>query len=105
MNKRKKIYISLPISNRSVKEAREHADRVALSLSKQGWIVVNPFNIYAGHEPTYEDYICSDLRAMLDCDAICFCEGWMHSCGCNVEHSVAMTFKAYDKKDFQIVYE
>lgn len=98
-----RIYISVPIANNP--KAQEQADLMAQSLSKQGHTPVNPFNIYAGKNPTYKDYICYDLRAMLDCDAIIFCKGWEKSCGCNIEHDVAMRFKAHGKKDLKIIYE
>lgn len=99
-----KIYISLPITGQE-KEAREKADRIKAALSKKGYKAVSPFDIYAGKDPSYEDHICQDLRAMLSCDAVYFCEGWEHSCGCGIEHDVVMRFKAYGKKVFKVMYE
>lgn len=103
--KRTKIYISLPISGLDIQKVREKADLIKAKLSREGYDVVSPFDIYIGKNPSYEDYICYDLRAMLDCDGIIFCEGWEKSCGCNIEHEVAMRFKAHGKKDFKIMYE
>lgn len=100
-----KIYISIPISGKDPQKTREQADLMAQSLSRQGHTPVNPFNICAGKNPTYEDHICYDLHAMLDCDAIIFCKGWENSCGCNTEHAVATTFNAHGKKNFKIIYE
>ena len=99
-----RIYISLPISADPIK-AREKADNIMKALSKQGHEPVNPFDIYAGKNPTYEDHIGYDLLAMLGCDAIYFCKDWEKSCGCSIEHDVAMRFKAYGRKDFKIMYE
>lgn len=99
-----KIYISIPITGRE-QQAREKADLIKAALSKQGHTPVTPFDIYAGKNPTYSDHLCYDLRAMLDCDAILFCEGWKQSCGCTIEHDVSMRFKVYGKKDFKIMYE
>lgn len=99
------IYISIPISGFPLTEVREHADLVKARISRDGHNPVSPFDIYAGRDPEYEDYICADLRAMLSCDAVYFCEGWEQSCGCNIEHDVAMRFKAYEKKNFKIMYE
>lgn len=99
-----KIYISLPITNNE-KEARHKADLMKAALSRKGHTPVSPFDIYPGKNPTYEDYICYDLRAMFDCDGILFCDGWDKSCGCNIEHDVAMRFKAHGRKDFKIMYE
>ncbi len=98
-----RIYISLPITNDP--KAREKADLMAQFLSKQGHTPVNPFNIYAGNKPTYEDHICYDLLAMLSCDAVLFCKGWEKSCGCNIEHDAVTHFKQFGKKDFKIAYE
>lgn len=99
-----KVYISLPISGQ-VQKAREKANSVKAWLSGQGHTPVNPFEIYAGENPAYEDHICYDLLAMLGCDAIFFCKGWEQSCGCNIEHDVALRFKAHGKKDFKVMYE
>lgn len=98
-----KIYISIPIANNP--KALEKADLIKSKLSKKGHTPVSPFDIFAGKNPKYEDHICYDLRAMLDCDAILLCKGWESSCGCNIEHDVAMRFKAHGRKDFKIMYE
>lgn len=99
-----KIYISLPITGRE-QEAREKADLVKAAFSKQGYPVVSPFDIYPGENPTYDDHICNDLRAMLDCDAVYFCEGWEHSCGCNIEYAVANAMNFHGKKAIIIMKE
>lgn len=100
-----RIYISIPISGHDEGKVRERADRVKMALSRGGHEAVSPFDIYSGKNPGYEDYICHDLRAMLDCDAVYFCEGWQRSCGCNIEHDVALRYKAFGKKDFKMMYE
>lgn len=100
-----KIYISIPITGKDYKKQREHADDIARSLSRQGWDVVNPFNIYAGKNATYEDHIAFDLRALMDCDAIVMCKGWEHSFGCTLEYSYAQLCKRYQRKDFKLFLE
>lgn len=99
-----KVYISIPITGREQK-AREKADLIKASLSRQGYEAVTPFEVYAGRNPTYTDYIGQDLIAMMACDAVYFCEGWEQSCGCNIEHDVAMRLKDHDRKDLKIMYE
>lgn len=99
-----KIYISLPITGQE-QQAREKADNIKDKLSREGHMPVNPFEIYAGKNPTYEDHICYDQRAMLDCDAVLFCEGWDQSLGCKIEYNTVMLFKAHNKKDFKIMFE
>lgn len=100
-----KIYISIPISNLDLTTQRERADLVKSKLSREGHEVVSPFDIYAGKNPTYADYICYDLRAMMDCDAVYFCKGWHDSCGCIIEYGVASEFRKFGKKKFKFMYE
>lgn len=100
-----RIYLSLPISGTDIRKTREKADLIKARLSRDGHTPVSPFDIYPGQNPAYEDYICCDLRAMLGCDAVFFCDGWERSCGCNIEHDVAMRMKAHGIKDLKIMYE
>lgn len=92
------IYISLPITGQEQK-AREKADLTKAMLSRAGHKVITPFEVYAGKNPVYKDYICCDLRALLDCDAIYLCEGWQFSQGCQLEAEAARIYK------LQIMYE
>lgn len=101
----KRIYISIPITGHAPARAREKADRVKGALSRRGWMPVSPFEIYAGRNPTYTDHICHDLRALMGCDAVYFCEGWERSCGCNIEHDVVMRLKAHGRKEMEVMYE
>lgn len=87
-----KIYLSLPISGRIEKEARHQADLAKAALSRAGHIVVNPFDIPCGKNPTYADYLCTDLRALADCEAIYLCKGWQFSRGCRIERNFAEEF-------------
>lgn len=92
------IYISLPITGQEQK-AREKADLTKAMLSRSGHQPISPFDIYAGAKPKWEDHICCDLRALLDCDAIYLCDGWQFSQGCQLEAEAARIYK------LQIMYE
>lgn len=94
-----KIYLSIPISGHDEMEVREHADLMKSALSRAGHEVVNPFDIYAGNNPAYADYLCADLRALADCDAIFLCDGWQFSRGCRIERTFAEEFGK------QVMYE
>lgn len=84
-----RIYISLPITGKE-KEAREKADRIKTMLSKMGWEVINPFDIYVGPNATYGQYLGADITALIDhAQAIFLCKGWRESPGCNIERCVA----------------
>ena len=105
-----KIYISLPITNQE-KEAREKADKVKAMLSRKGWEVVNPFECYAGKNPSYGQILGYDIATLIDhCDAVYFCRGWLNSKRCRVEHCVAEVFKkkimfeACEEDDSQVYY-
>ena len=102
---KKKIYISIPITGHPYRDQREKADLAARMLSKKGYIPVNPFNIYAGHQPDYYDHLTADLRALADCDGIYFCTGWEQSLGCNIEHDFVMRHIAAKRKDYEVTYE
>lgn len=102
---KKKIYISIPISGKDIREQRQEADRLAAFLSREGYEPVSPFNIYAGKDPDYWDHICADLRALADCDAVYFCGGWSDSLGCSIEHSFVMNRQAKGDKLYKIIYE
>ena len=94
-----KVYISIPISGHDETEVREHADLIKSSLSRAGHRPVSPFDVYAGKKPTYADYLCCDLRALADCDAIFLCNGWQFSRGCRIERNFAEEFGK------QVMYE
>lgn len=87
-----KIYLSIPISGHDEQKQREHADLVKSALSRAGHIVTTPFEVYAGSNPTYEDYICHDLLTLSRCDAIFLCDGWQFSRGCRIECNFAIEF-------------
>lgn len=100
-----KIYISIPITNLNESDQRQKADMIKASLSRQGHEAVSPFDIYAGKHPQYADYICADLRALFDCDAIYMCHGWRMSCGCTIEYNTAVALRRFRNPHFKIMYE
>lgn len=84
-----KVYISLPISG-CEEQARVRADMVKIRLSKQGYEVVNPFDIPIREKhPDWYDYMSKDLRELDKCDAIYMCVGWDNSYGCKLERFFA----------------
>lgn len=87
-----KVYLSIPISGCEA-QAREKADKIKMALSKRGFEVVNPFEIYAGDNPKYIDHLLADLRALNDCDAIYLCKGWQNSKGCQLEREFAELYR------------
>lgn len=90
-----KIYISIPISGHDETEVRNHADLIKAALSRAGHTPVSPFDIFAGKNPTYVEYLCSDLQVLATCDAIYLADGWQFSRGCRIEANFA---KEFDKE-------
>lgn len=88
-----RIYISLPISNCDEKAQRDKADKIKMALSKKGHIAINPFEVYAGENPQYIDYLLADLRELDKCDAIYLCKGWQQSKGCQLEREFAELYR------------
>ena len=90
---KKTIYISIPITGHDENKQREKADSIKHMLSRQGWHVISPFDVYVGPEPTYGTYLGADVRIIIDhVDAIFMCKRWQESKGCRVERFVAETY-------------
>ncbi|MBD5307618.1 MAG: DUF4406 domain-containing protein [Bacteroides sp.] len=104
MMRKGKIYISLPITGQ-LESARQKAEAMAHKLSREGWEPINPFDVYAGKNPTYEDYLCYDIRVLMRCDAVLFCTGWEGSLGCCIEHDIATRYNQFRPGSFKIYYE
>ena len=106
--KRKRIYISIPISGHDLKEVKEKARVVRVRLLydvfglKKGCHrpdVITPFDVCPETDKPYSYYMGKDIEALLECDAIYLCEGWQNSKGCMAEFEVA---RIYNK---QILFE
>lgn len=84
-----KIYISGPITG--IKNFEKNFSKAEKKLKKIGHEVVNPVKIgEALNNPSYEDYMKADLKALLECDAIYLLDGWSNSKGANAEIKVAV---------------
>lgn len=90
---KKTIYISLPITGRSLAEVQKEAQRIKEALEERGYATLSPLDVYAGTHPTYEDYMAYDIRALLMCDGVCFAHDWHQSKGCRLEHSAAEIYQ------------
>ena len=91
MKKKKcKVYISLPISGYDISERRNTAKAMENKLRKLGYDVFNPLE---NGLPTYastNQHMKADIKALLECDAVIFMQGFNHSAGCHTELAVAM---------------
>ena len=98
MKKRKKIYVSLPISGYDIEERKAYAaqrKKDLLSLFRDVFTdnivveVVTPFEVCTDPDKSYSYYMGRDIEALLDCDAILMCQGWEKSKGCQLERYTA----------------
>ena len=102
----KRIYLSLPIKDTgyTTKERMKYADEVRRLLElrygvrNENVIVITPFDVNENEDKdTYARKMGNDIEALLECDAVCFCEGWQNSDGCMLEFAAA---KIYHKEIF-----
>lgn len=86
-----KIYISGPITGKPNKN-KEAFYEASERLKELHHEPLNPFDLdYEGFNPT-EDWVTflkRDLKALIDCDAICLLSGWEESKGACLEVEVA----------------
>jgi hypothetical protein len=64
----------------------------AARLRALGYTVTNPAELNAttsGPEPTWEQCMRADIKALCDCDAIALLPGWVNSQGAHLEVHIA----------------
>lgn len=91
MQKKKKVYISGPISLcYDIFEKREQFAEIEKRMRAKGYDVCNPMGEHwkAGL-PTHV-YMRKDIEMLLTCDAIFMLKGWNRSAGCKCELDVAV---------------
>jgi hypothetical protein len=93
-SKKKKLYISLPITGYDLEKVKIEAETWK-DVFKKSYSVITPFDVCTEENLTYSHCIEKDIRALLDCDAVFFAYGWMNSKGCNLEYAAA---KIYGKE-------
>ena len=92
-NKKQKMYLSLPITGRGLKQVKDYAERVKRVWVAKGYDVITPFEVCPEDDLTYNQYLGRDIEALLGCDGIVLCYDWFQSKGCRAECSVAEVFK------------
>jgi hypothetical protein len=100
--KRKRIYISLPISGVEA-QSEIKAAQLQKHFEAQGYEVVNPWEIGRHLEeihalcglpkPVWAEYMQWDLIALEHCDEVYFCKGWENSLGCIEEKNLSNKLK------------
>jgi len=86
---RLKVYISGPITGKP-NGNRSAFFAIGALLSTNGYSPINPHEVLCGvPQPRWTDYMKSDIKVMLDCDAVAMLPGWFWSRGARLEHRLA----------------
>lgn len=88
-DKRKRIYISLPITGRDIAAQRETARKMAKMIRMAGCVPVSPFDNGLSEDAPREEHMAEDIRMLLGCDKILLCKKWDWSRGCWLERDIA----------------
>ena len=93
-----KIYISGQISGLNLNEAKATFKAVEGYLMETGCEVINPFNLFKEQDLTWSEFMVVDIKALLDCNAICMIKGWEQSKGARLEKHIA------EELGFYVIY-
>lgn len=85
-----KIYISGKITGLEIHEAFQRFDEADTELTIKGFEVVNPMTIEHNHDKSWLNYMKTDLKALLDCNAIYMLSNWTDSKGAEIERRLAI---------------
>lgn len=88
--RKKKCYISLPITGRGLDEVRERIAELKRKLEEKGFVPVSPFDRDIDFNATHEEHMREDFKMLLDCDYILMSSGWEYSVGCRAELNAAL---------------
>ena len=72
--KRKRIYISIPISGHDLEEVKEKVRKAKIWVSHR-YDAITPFDVCPEPDKPYSYYMGKDIEALLECDAIYLCGG------------------------------
>ncbi len=87
-----KVYISLPISGYDIEVVEARCIFVSAVLEQEGHTPISPIEVSPDQDATYAEHMGHDIQALLECDAVCFLEGWQKSKGCMAEFEVARIY-------------
>lgn len=89
-----KLYISIPISGRPLRDAKYQAECIKDVLVSHGHECVTPFDVCPAADKPYAHYMGRDIEAILadDIDGVVFGNGFHNSKGCQLEHAAAKIY-------------
>ncbi len=89
-----RVFISLPMTGRSVENIREDLARIRAALASAGHIASDGFETEdAGTQVNWPVWcLGNSFKRLAGCDAAYFAEGWQRSKGCAMEHEVCKLY-------------
>lgn len=89
----KRIFISLPMFDKSEEEIKEELNKRKTTLEQLGFEVADT---YIENGPTVENialwYLGESLEIMANCDIAYFCKDWQKARGCLIEYDAAVQY-------------
>lgn len=101
MEKLTNIYVAGPMSG-YINHNFPAFHFVASGLRSVGWIVINPAEFNVGLQENWRACMVTDIKMLVDCDAIYMLTGWEKSKGASLEHHIAkeLGLKVYYENDY-----
>ena len=92
MDKKSKLYVSLPISGHDMSRVRERCERARMEYGDR-YDVITPIDLCGGDESLpYSWCMGRCVEALLECDSVVFLSGWETSRGCKAEYEIARIY-------------
>ena len=99
--------ISQPMAGKTEEEIQVTRNKAINKLNELGYELVNTLftDEWVAKEKSNDVtnvplwFLAKSLQRMSECDAVCFCNGWVKARGCNVEHTAA------DLYGLELIYE
>ena len=86
---RPKCYISGPITGLDPVVYIGRFYKLSREVEKLGFAAINPVELVHDHDQSWASFMRNDIKAMMDCDAICLMRGWHKSAGAKMEYYIA----------------
>lgn len=86
------IFISLPLSGKSIDESMERCAIAKEKYTKDGDMVVTPFDVITDLSIPYALCVAKRMEALLGSDHVVFLDGWADSKTCNLEFQACQLY-------------
>lgn len=73
-------------------EVRRRCEDAARKIREAGHTPVSPLEVSPDTDAPYEEHIANDIKALFECDAAVFLDGYSESKGCTLEMACARIY-------------